>query len=296
MACKFPLTAYRSNELVNGKRRLVFDKRASFSGSKVLIPCGQCIMCRIDHAAMWATRCMHEKRMHSGSDSAFVTLTYEDKHLPPDGTLVKRDLQLFNKRVRNATGAGVRFYGCGEYGGQFGRPHYHVLFFNRGFREGAKLWKAGKREGDDIYTSPLLSQCWPFGHSVYGDVTYESCRYVAGYVIDKITGDKAPDWYAGREPEFSLMSKGIGLSYYQKYAHEIYAHDSVVVNGAERKPPRYYDDKWKMVDSIGLDEIKAERRRLAARYRFGPDATHARRRVIEEVERLRLLQKKGAPR
>lgn len=294
MPCSFPLTAYRSAELIGGKRRLVFDKRASYSGAKVLLPCGQCIRCRIDHAAMWATRCMHELRMHSAThDSSFVTLTYDDKHLPPDGGLVKRDLQLFNKRVRNVTGAGVRFYGCGEYGGQFGRPHYHVLFFNRGFREGSKLYKSGKRPGDDLYSSPLLDELWTFGNVVFGNVTYESCRYVAGYVIDKMTGDKADDWYAGRQPEFSLMSKGIGLSYYMKYAHEIYAHDNVIVNGAKRRPPRYYDDKYKMVDSMGLDDIKEARRKSAAKYRFGPDATHARRVVIERVEALRIAQKGG---
>lgn len=285
MSCKFPIIAYRSKLVnANGKRSLVFDVRLAHSDTPIRLPCGRCILCRVDKAAEWATRCMHEKRMFPHADSSFVTLTYNDANLPEGGTLVPRDLQLFMKRLRNETGPGVRFYASGEYGGLFGRPHYHVLLFNRGFDGDKRVYKQGKRPDDTLYTSKFLERLWPVGHSCFGDVSYESCRYVAGYVIDKITGDKAADWYQGREPEFSRMSKGIGLSYYQKYAHEIYAHDSVVINGAERRPPRYYDDKYKMVDSMGLDEVKAERRRLARRYRFGPDATHARRVVIEKVK------------
>ena len=224
--------------------------------------------------------------------ASFLTLTYAD--VPEDGGLCKRDLQLFMKRLRKEQGVGVRFYGVGEYGGRFGRPHYHVLLFNRSFDD-RRFYKRGKRDGETLYTSETLERIWTHGQCAIGDVTYDSCAYVSGYIIDKITGKRADDWYAGREPEFSVMSKSIGHSYYMKYAHEIYAHDTVIVNGAERRPPRYYDDKWKMVDSVGLDDIKRKRRRFARKLlmRSHPDFGVDRRRVREVVQLKKLAMRKA---
>ena len=294
MVCYSPLQAYRAADLnSNGKRPITFSRGGSFSGTPVKLPCGQCVGCRIDRAATWAARCMHEKRMFPSDSSSFVTLTYSPENLPKDGGLQVRDLQLFMKRLRKARGPGIRFYGVGEYGGQFGRPHYHVLLFNAGFDNDRKFYRAGKRPGDHLYISKELDQMWGLGQCSFGEVTYESCNYVAGYVIDKITGDKADDWYAGRQPEFSVMSKGIGRSYYMKYGHEIYARDGVLVNERMIRPPRYYDDKWKMVDPMGLDELKAKRRRVARRYKFHADNTVDRRRVREVVQLKKLALRKG---
>lgn len=290
MVCYSPLTAWRTSL----DKRLVFRHGPHVVGDKIALPCGQCIGCRIDRSSQWAMRCMHERRMwektHPGS---FLTLTYDPKKLPSDGGLVKRDLQLFMKRLRKQEGSGVRFYGVGEYGGQFGRPHYHVILFNVGFAD-KKFYKRGKREGETLYTSDNLEELWQLGQCAFGDVTYDSCAYVSGYVIDKITGKRADDWYAGRQPEFSVMSKGIGHSYYMKYAHEMYAHDNCVINGALRRPPRYYDDKWKAVDSLGLEELKRKRRRFARRLlaRTHPDFGCDRRRAREVVQ-LRKLHMKG---
>lgn len=293
MPCYAPLTAYYSAERSrNGKRGITFTRSASFSGAPLRLPCGQCIGCRIDKVSQWATRCMHEKRMHK--ESSFVTLTYGDEYLPPDGTLVKRDLQLFMKRLRKARGDGIRFYGCGEYGGRFGRPHYHVLLFNVDFDD-RKLFSRGKRPEDTLYTSESLSKLWTFGHHAVGEVTAESCRYVAGYMVDKITGDMAPDHYAGREPEFSVMSRrpGIGHGYYMKYGHEIYDHDCIIVDGKRVRPPRFYDERYKMVDSLLIAELKVKRRRNAIR-KSRADNTPDRRRVREVVQLKKLaLQRTG---
>lgn len=291
MVCYAPMKAWRTSV----DKRLVFRHGPLCIGDAIALPCGQCVGCRIDRASQWAMRCMHEKRMwESTHPSAFLTLTYDPKSLPEDGGLVKRDLQLFMKRLRNDTGPGVRFYGVGEYGGSFGRPHYHVLLFNRSFDD-RRFYKRGKREGETLYTSDRLDAMWQMGQCVLGDVSYDSCAYVSGYIVDKITGKMSADHYMGRQPEFSLMSKGIGHSYYMKYAHEIYAHDSCVIKGGLRRPPRYYDDKWKMLDSIGLDEIKRKRRRFARKLllRTHPDFGVDRRRSMEVVQLKKLAMKKG---
>ena len=75
---------------------------------------------------MWALRCMHEAKLHDRN--CFVTLTYDDLHLPPHGSLRYRDIQLFHKKLRRRVGA-FRFFLCGEYGEQLGRPHYHACYF-----------------------------------------------------------------------------------------------------------------------------------------------------------------------
>lgn len=293
MPCYSPLQAfYAAEKGSSGKRGITFTRSASFSGAPLKLPCGQCIGCRIDKVSQWATRCMHEKRMHS--ESSFVTLTYEDKYLPPDGGLVKRDLQLFMKRLRKQRGAGVRFYGCGEYGGKFGRPHYHILLFNVDFDDKV-LFSRGKRPEDTLYTSKALKALWPFGHHAVGEVTMESCKYVAGYMVDKITGEMADDHYMGRSPEFSLMSRrpGIGHAYYMKYAHEIYAHDYVVIQGKKVRPPRFYDERYKMLDSVFIRDLKVKRRRNAIK-KGRADRSPDRRRVREIVQLRKLaLQKKG---
>lgn len=292
--CYSPLTAYYSaTRGESGKRGITFQRSASFSGNPLQLPCGQCIGCRLERSRQWAVRCMHEYRMcfNAGFDSSFVTLTYDEKHLPDDGGLRKRDLQLFMKRLRKQTGEGVRFYACGEYGGQFGRPHYHVLLFNRGFDD-KKLYSKAKR-GEDLYDSASLRELWPMGRNVIGSVSFDSCAYVARYCVDKVTGDKADDWYQGRQPEFTCMSRrpGIGSSYYAKYGTEAYKHDSIVMNGREMRPPRFYDTRYELVDSVHLGELRKKRRRKALLQKA--DNLPDRRRVREVFELKKLALKKG---
>lgn len=220
------------------------------------------------------------------SASCFLTLTYSDDNLPKGGTLVKRDLQLFMKRLRKAYGKGVRFYACGEYGEITGRPHYHLLLFNCEFLDKA-FYKRAKR-GESMYTSLVVSKLWPFGFNVIGDVTFDSCAYVARYLLQKRHGEASIKHYAGRAKEFCVMSRrpGIGMSWFSSYHAECYAHDSVIMNGREVRPPRYYDSKFEVVDSSRLAELKVKRRRRACLHRL--DNTSARRRVREVVQLKRL--------
>ena len=77
------------------------------------IPCGKCSGCRLQRSREWANRCMLELEYHKSS--YFVTLTYDDAHVPihyysdpetgealPSMSLVKRDFQLFMKRLRKS--------------------------------------------------------------------------------------------------------------------------------------------------------------------------------------------------
>lgn len=295
MPCFSPLTAYYAAEKgKSGKRGIVFDRNASFSGVPMKLPCGQCIGCRLEKSRQWAVRCMHEKKMHD--NSAFVTLTYDDEFMPVGGTLVKRDLQLFMKRLRFKLGRGIRFYACGEYGDGTLRPHYHLLLFNVRF-EDMKLISRGKAN-HSLYHSALLKELWPMGHNFIGDVTFDSCAYVARYIMKKVSGAPAADHYQvmtsdgeliDREPEFTVMSRrpGIGAGWYDRYHSEVYAYDSVIMNGVEVTPPRFYDLRFELLDAIRLEALKKARRKRAIARRA--DNTKARLRVREVVE-LRKMQ------
>lgn len=289
MPCYGPLTAYYPKR-DSGDTRLVFDPRKSETGIPIKLPCGKCIGCKLEHSRQWAIRCMHEKRMHSAS--AFLTLTYDNEHLPAGGTLVKRDLQLFMKRLRKQFGNGVRFFACGEYGEKSLRPHYHVLLLSADFMDRRPV---NTRSANPYYTSPLLSKLWTSGSHIIGNVDFESAAYVARYCTKKITGPKAADHYRGREPEFLVMSRrpGIGTGYLEKFKSELYAHDNCIVNGAESSLPRFYDTKYASLSDTceaRLAVLKIARRRKIDRSEQ-TGGMNGRLRTRELVARAKLSQK-----
>ena len=301
MPCLGPLQAYYpagDGGSSHGTGRLVFDKRKSHSGVGVKVPCGQCIECRLEYARGWAVRCVNEMRMWPDSGSSFLTLTYDNEHLPAGNTLVLDDLQRFMKRLRHVTGPSLRFYACGEYGETFGRPHYHVLLLNYAVKE--RKFHSRSKRGDAWYTSAELSRLWTAGHSLVGDVTFESCAYVTSYVAGKITGERAAAHYGGRCPEFSTMSSqpGLGSSYIQKYGAEVLRRGSVVLNGFEGKIPRFYDVKlsdnidygpFLPLDGSRLSQLKKKWRRAAMLHKS--DHSSRRLRDREIVLRSKLGQK-----
>lgn len=152
--------------------------------------CGQCLPCRINRRRLWTHRIMLEASVHA--KASFVTLTYSPENLPPGGTLVPRDLQLFLKRVRKR--ADVRFFGVGEYGDLSGRPHYHLALFGIAPEE------------HEVFVAPS----WQAGFSYSGTLTCDSAQYIAGYVTKKMTS-KDDVRLNGRHPEFARMSLRPGI-------------------------------------------------------------------------------------
>lgn len=299
MTCYHPLTGYYSKEVgSSGKRGITFDRNASFSGVPIRLPCGQCIGCRLDRSLQWGIRCMHEKQLHS--ESCFLTLTYNNEHLPEGNTLVLSDHQKFMKRFRKRFGKRVRFFMCGEYGAREKRPHYHYLIFNRDMPD-RKFWKFNKR-GERLYTSKVLTELWPYGFNVVGDVTLESCCYVARYICDKITGDMAIEHYRNvtgdgvlvdRLPEFTCQSRRPGLAsdWYKKFgAHSHESGDFVVLDGRRVRVPRFYDNMYELLDTAGLNAIKKRRMRKAIKHLRNNRRDRLR---IREVIAIRKLQMKG---
>lgn len=261
------------------------------------LPCGQCVGCRLERSRQWAMRCVHEASLWPAN--CFVTLTYSDEHLPIDRSLDYDDFQKFMKRLRKRfKGIGrdpkgdlpIRFYMAGEYGENFGRPHFHVCLFNFDF-EDKKLWMKTK-SGSKIYRSAALEELWPFGFSSIGEVNFSSAAYVARYIMKKITGRDSEQYYEDvtvdgeivqRRPEFNKMSlkPGIGFDWYKKFKDDVYPHDYVVINGKKVKPPRFYDSKFKEEFPLEFEDIQFQRE-MDAKLRFA-DNSDERLAVREKV-------------
>lgn len=204
--------------------------------------------------------------------SYFLTITYDDDHLPLSDlsgypTLVKRDIQLFNKRLRKRFGP-FRFYLSGEYGPNTGRPHYHGIYFSLPIQTEEFVYYKSTPLGDPLYIVPSLTSCWSKGYVVVGEVTRDSCAYVARYTMKKLRGKAAESYYPvlGIQPEFSLMSNrpGIGYQFYVDNGLKIYRDDIMYTSNrdgvAHRMPiPRYFDKLLDRDDSAELESLKAER-------------------------------------
>lgn len=154
---------------------------------------------------------MLESSLHG--DSTFVTLTYDEEHLPHDNSLNPRELSLFLKRVRRG-GNKIRYFGVGEYGDLSGRPHYHVILF--GFP--TCDWIITRKRDFCCNKCEAIKSYWGLGQVMLGTAEQRSFHYVAGYVNKKMTsrGDKRLD---GRHPEFARMSNRPGLGY--NVMHEV---------------------------------------------------------------------------
>lgn len=200
---------------------------------------------------------MHEASLQPLN--CFITLTYAPEHLPKGETLVKRHFQDFVRELRRQMGVKIRYFHCGEYGEQLCRPHYHAILFGMDFLD-KKPWKVTEA-GEQLYVSPRLDKIWGKGHCSVGNVTFESCAYVARYVCKKITGDAAEEHYKGKQPEYITMSRdpGIGALWWDKWHPSVDRHDSIVMNGHEMKPPRFYDKRLKKHNELRYDEIKQKR-------------------------------------
>lgn len=204
--------------------------------------------------------------MHA--NNCFLTLTYDDVHLPRFGQLVKRDLQLFFKRLRKYTGR-FRYVATGEYGELNRRPHFHCAIFGLDFSDDRILYSQSIR-GDNVFVSPLVGKAWgmsafPMGHTI-GSLTFESAAYIGRYISKKITGPGAsplplacdPD--SGElvmpNPEFLVCSKGIGKSWFREYFYtDVFPHARVITSQGTPAPvPRYYKELLKDIGSdLALD-------------------------------------------
>ena len=206
------------------------------------VPCGKCVSCLKRRAGHWSFRLAQEAQV--SSSASFLTLTYATAPISENGfpTLVKDDFQKFMKKLRKKCPLyKLKYYACGEYGTQTNRPHYHAIIFNLPHRI--------------IHKPQLITDTWGHGHTMITHSNDLTINYVSGYVLkDNI---KQINRHDDRLREFSLMSKGMGLSYLTPQMINYYKTRELTAiqreNGHFISMPRYY--KQKIFDKLELKKI-----------------------------------------
>ena len=225
-------------------------------------------------------------------DCQFITLTYNDEHLPYDGSLTKPHFQKFMKRYRKNVSTPIRYFMAGEYGPSVGaRPHYHACIFGHDFSDKEIFSEC---EGIYTYYSPALEELWGMGFATTSELTLESAAYVARYCLKKVNGEQKDAHYervcpiTGEirqvEPEYATMSRkpGLALDWYKKYHTDIFPYDTTIYKGKRIKTPRYYENLLRSTDEPLFDQIKATRKANALAH--ADDNTPARLLVKETVK------------
>lgn len=192
-------------------------------------PCGKCPLCLRKRLSNWIFRI--EKEQQRSLTTQFITLTYDDNHLPLDMSVNKRDIQLFHKRLRKNRAVNrlwdnypLRYILVSEYGTKSTqRPHYHIIAFNYPqHKEIEKIW------GNGFVSASIL--------------TSARIKYTFKYM------GKPAHHPEGRKPNFQLTSQGIGsnyltpqmVNYHQKSIENCYITKP---DGKTMSIPKYYKSK-----------------------------------------------------
>ena len=118
--------------------------------SEPFVRCMCCAPCRVWQQLQWNRRLLLEAGTWNVRP-AFITLTYDNEHLPEDDEKCLVETKKFWKRVRRRF-TKVRYFLVTEAGSNFGRLHHHAIVWFPGspmtsnialYRQLKPLWKAG---------------------------------------------------------------------------------------------------------------------------------------------------------
>lgn len=232
------------------------------------LPCGHCLGCLTRRAQEWAIRAEHEASLYE--HNCFLTLTYDEKGLPPDAHLAPQHLRTFIKLLRQERTRAfrraqrkrspiptllrsdlrerVRYLACGEYGAA-GRPHYHLLLFNCDFGDKYQVAKG-------LYQSPTIDKLWKLGAHRLGTLTGASANYVAQYTIKKQGEPPCDENGVIRPAPFIRMSlkPGIGADWIKKYKTDA-QHGYLVTDGEKQPVPRFYRKTLTKIDPLLAEQV-----------------------------------------
>lgn len=299
------------------------EKYTAHRYKSTIIPCQNCIGCRLDYSREWANRGYLEAKMWD--ENYFVTLTYDEKHLvKPDfltdyngitwcddgtwegGTLVPKHVRTFMNTLRKIEEreyghTGIRFMAAGEYGEEGKRPHYHLILFN------CKLpldtfFEPRIINGETYYRNKIIERAWTKGISNISACTWNTIAYVSRYITKKINGAESEELYYsnGKIKEFMRCSNhpGIGYPYYEKYKEKIYATDSITVKNSNgiitSKPPKYFDDLYEKEnpnDFFWIQRKRQEQGESSTKLKAGETSLFLRE-YLEVLEREKETQSK----
>lgn len=169
------------------------------------VPCGKCEICLSNRRNEWSIRlAIHLE--NCDRMPMFITLTYDVAHLPltADGepTLKRADVSKFLKAYKRKyylRNEDFQYFGCGETGDLFGRPHYHLLFFGD-----FQLYDAFFVDSE--LAKNRIRSCWPHGHVHVGLAGFDGIHYVTKYCLKENINDVP----MLAEKPFTIASNGLG--------------------------------------------------------------------------------------
>jgi len=284
MPCAFPIPALKPRAggrlVFDGREIRDFGERADAALSSLFhlfLPCGSCVGCQLARARSWAVRCSLEQFEHRVS--SFVTLTYAPRYVPP--SLVKADYSGFVRSLRKRLGSrSVRHFGCGEYGENRGRPHYHAILFGTEDRE-------------------AIERSWQKGFVTVDKVNPARISYVAGYCAKKLGfwPDPVKDLISSDgelydyQPPFLQMSRRPGIGGAAR-RHRMSWRRFAYLDGRQVPVPRFLHSSWReSASESDLADLERERRESRMTLTVSElDASHAiaRARVRLSLERSKL--------
>lgn len=151
----------------------VHDKRVS---------CGKCPECQRAIKSDWIYRCDQQAR--ATRYNYFVTLTYNNDHLPATEELAFRDMFNFRKALNSYLGTFAFFYTL-ERGELHDRMHFHLLIYL-----------------DKPLSKDLIRHLWNRGFIKRNAVTMKSIRYTCSYMflndnLNKVRMYRASNGFGG---------------------------------------------------------------------------------------------------
>lgn len=249
-------------------------------GGSMVVPCGRCVVCKDQRKKQWFIRIMAE--VAYCDFTKFFTLTYSNEFLPnPEAPRLKHeDFQRFFKRLRKELkGIRLKYYMCGEYGEELGRPHYHCILMIYG-------------DLGEININKVIRDKWPEGHVDIGSVTPRSVMYCLNY-MDKLYLLEAKNPHEVKP--YQKMSLGLGDTYFNANKDNLGSKGYITYEGVRYDIPRYAKDKYveeikEKIRLIPTDKAYARKKELEMREQL--DSTYFK--DITDEEKLNVLLKKRA--
>lgn len=206
--------------------------RNDFSSRFILVPCGNCIGCRLDYSATWADRMLVES---FDSPAMFLTLTYDDEFIPENSqgyqSISNDQITKFIQDLRNYfRDRKIRYCIASEYGDENLRPHFHCIIYNLDESDLKLNFYKCSDSGDPYFTSDVLSDIWKYGFNVVSIANYHTMAYTARYILKKQKGE-AREVYENFDiepPKFRMSRKpGIGYDWIISHYEELYQNGYV---------------------------------------------------------------------
>lgn len=246
------------------------------SGLLFAYPCGQCTPCRIRRKSCWTLRNILESQ-HAVT-SSFWTLTLSEQgmlDLASRGprALIRSFMDALRKsESRQGNSAPIRYFGALEFGGTFGRPHFHMLLYNlvANYRQPVQYQRGLPRP-------QLAISLWPHGSVDIGEHNLATMNYTIEYLTKAQPDGSEPLAFKSIKPPIGFSGLVSQAAFAAMKLRTLPGPLSYLMIGTRRYP----------LDKTARDTFCFHFRRLGGVYQSGRNKLEKKvdRLLLEEAER-----------